>query len=64
MISHSILVTLFILAISNDNTYGRMFWILSNDDNPPKLNIYNPRVCLSKSNTSNLVNVNNVDFIM
>ena len=51
MLSHSILVTLLFLAISNDLTHGRMFWILSNDDHPPELNIYNSRVCLSKSNT-------------
>ena len=51
MISHSILVTIFFLAISNDLTHGRMFWILSNDDQPPELSIYSSRVCLSKSKT-------------
>ena len=53
MLSHSILVTLLFLAISNDLTHGRMFWILSNDDHPPELNIYSSRVCLSKSKTWN-----------
>ena len=62
MISHSILVTIFFLAISNDPTHGRMFWILSNDDHPPELNIYSSRVCLSKSKSWNRVNVHEYRF--